>query len=86
MGKKKHEENRRNESENTFVFLCAFILLQVAKRENLQRITEKCNLENLITKEDIDKDNRLGTNEFYAAFSKLYSKYRLFFFLLVFYC
>ncbi|KAK7603150.1 hypothetical protein V9T40_003149 [Parthenolecanium corni] len=48
-------------------------LVKVAKRENLQRITEKCNLENLITKEDIDKDNRLGTNEFYAAFSKLYS-------------
>lgn len=65
-------------------FLYTSTLLQVAKRENLHRITEKCNLENLITKEDIDKDNRLGTNEFYAAFSKLYSKYTFFYY--PFYC
>jgi len=28
----------------------------------------------MIRFEDMDKDGRLGLNEFYAAFSKLYSK------------
>lgn len=53
--------------------LTAEELNKVAKRENLHSISDKCNLKSLITKEDIDKDDRLGSNEFYAAFSKLYS-------------
>lgn len=31
-------------------------------------------MSDMIRFEDMDKDNRLGLNEFYAAFSKLYSK------------
>lgn len=32
-------------------------------------------MSDMIRFEDMDKDGRLGLNEFYAAFSKLYSKY-----------
>lgn len=32
-------------------------------------------MSDMIRFEDMDKDSRLGLNEFYAAFSKLYSKW-----------
>lgn len=53
-------------------------MLQVSKRVDLRSISNKCYLKSLISREDIDKDNRLGSNEFYAAFSKLYSEYEIF--------
>lgn len=35
-------------------------------------------MSDMIRFEDMDKDGRLGLNEFYAAFSKLYSKYNIY--------
>lgn len=34
-------------------------------------------MSDMIRFEDMDKDGRLGLNEFYAAFSKLYSEYHV---------
>lgn len=53
---------------------------QIAEHEDLRRLSKKCSLSNMITYDDADKDGSLNVNEFYMAFSKLYSK--RFFFLL----
>ncbi|KAG8276434.1 Follistatin- protein 5 [Homalodisca vitripennis] len=46
---------------------------QVADQEHLSQLSQICNLRDMITYDDADKDGQLARNEFYAAFSKLYS-------------
>lgn len=48
---------------------------QITKQDKLDDISDVCVMSDMIRFEDMDKDGRLGLNEFYAAFSKLYSKY-----------
>ncbi|XP_023245992.1 follistatin-related protein 5-like isoform X2 [Copidosoma floridanum] len=48
-------------------------LEQVAEREDLRRLSKKCSLRHMIAYDDADRDGRLNVNEFYMAFSKLYS-------------
>ncbi|XP_050531611.1 follistatin-related protein 5-like [Daktulosphaira vitifoliae] len=48
-------------------------LVKVNKQEKLKALSNVCVLSDMIIFEDMDKDGRLGLNEFYAAFSKLYS-------------
>lgn len=55
--------------------LMGFIKFKVTKQDKLNDISDVCVMSDMIHFEDMDKDGRLGLNEFYAAFSKLYSKY-----------
>lgn len=50
-------------------------MFQITKQDKLDDISDVCVMSDMIRFEDMDKDGRLGLNEFYAAFSKLYSKY-----------
>lgn len=50
------------------------VTLQIADREDLEQLSKGCSLGNMINYDDTDKDGRLNINEFYMAFSKLYSK------------
>jgi hypothetical protein len=47
---------------------------QVAEREDLEQLSKGCSLGHMISFDDVDRDGRLNINEFYLAFSKLYSK------------
>jgi hypothetical protein len=47
---------------------------QIASREHLNQLAKGCSLGHMLTFDDTDKDGRLNINEFYMAFSKLYSK------------
>lgn len=47
---------------------------QINKQDKLDDISDVCVMSDMIRFEDMDKDGRLGLNEFYAAFSKLYSE------------
>ena len=51
-----------------------FLFLQIAEREDLEQLSRGCSLGHMISYDDADKDGRLNINEFYMAFSKLYSK------------
>ncbi|XP_050437468.1 follistatin-related protein 5-like [Adelges cooleyi] len=46
---------------------------KITKQDKLKDISDVCVVSDMIRFEDLDKDGRLGLNEFYAAFSKLYS-------------
>ncbi|XP_008555212.1 follistatin-related protein 5 [Microplitis demolitor] len=48
-------------------------LEQIAEREDLEQLSKGCSLGHMISYDDADKDGRLNINEFYMAFSKLYS-------------
>lgn len=48
--------------------------MQITKQDKLNDMSAVCVMSDMIRFEDMDKDGRLGLNEFYAAFSKLYSK------------
>ncbi|XP_012225565.2 follistatin-related protein 5-like [Linepithema humile] len=48
-------------------------LEQIAKEENMEELCAGCNLSHMISYDDTDGDGRLNVNEFYTAFSKLYS-------------
>ncbi|KAL5232841.1 hypothetical protein ACI65C_000251 [Semiaphis heraclei] len=48
-------------------------LQKITKQDKLDDISDVCVMSDMIRFEDMDKDGRLGLNEFYAAFSKLYS-------------
>ncbi|KAJ4433625.1 hypothetical protein ANN_15935, partial [Periplaneta americana] len=48
-------------------------LEQIAGREHLNQLAKGCSLGNMLSFDDADKDGRLNINEFYMAFSKLYS-------------
>lgn len=39
------------------------------------QLAKGCTLQDMVSFEDADKDGRLIINEFYTAFSKLYSKF-----------
>lgn len=43
----------------------------------MEELSAGCNLSHMISYDDTDGDGRLNVNEFYMAFSKLYSKYHL---------
>lgn len=43
----------------------------------MEKLSTGCNLSHMISYDDTDGDGRLNVNEFYMAFSKLYSKYHL---------
>jgi hypothetical protein len=47
---------------------------QIAGREHLNQLAKGCSLGHMLSFDDTDKDGRLNINEFYMAFSKLYSK------------
>lgn len=49
-------------------------LTAIAKAEHLDQLSSSCSLGDLVTYDDSDKDGRININEFYTAFSKLYSK------------
>ncbi|XP_065567373.1 follistatin-related protein 5-like [Artemia franciscana] len=59
--------------ENNSGLLEAEELKRVGAREQLSRLSHRCSLVDLLRYEDSDGNNRLDINEFYAAFSKLYS-------------
>ncbi|XP_058798656.1 follistatin-related protein 5-like isoform X1 [Phymastichus coffea] len=48
-------------------------LEQVAEHEELEQLSKGCSLGHLIGYDDADHDGKLNINEFYMAFSKLYS-------------
>ncbi|KAG5332318.1 FSTL5 protein, partial [Acromyrmex heyeri] len=48
-------------------------LLQIAEEENMEELCAGCNLSHMISYDDTDGDGKLNVNEFYMAFSKLYS-------------
>ncbi|XP_071050414.1 follistatin-related protein 5-like isoform X2 [Onthophagus taurus] len=48
-------------------------LNEVTSQEHLETLSKGCSLSNMIAYEDSDKDGKLNINEFYVAFSKLYS-------------
>ena len=54
-----------------------FVVGQIAQAEQLEQLSKGCNLADIIAFDDLDKDGRLSINEFYLAFSKLYSKFLL---------
>lgn len=55
--------------------LCDFSSPQIASKENLHQVSSGCSLGDMLTYDDTDRDGRLDINEFYVAFSKLYSKH-----------
>ncbi|KAL1123314.1 hypothetical protein AAG570_002400 [Ranatra chinensis] len=48
-------------------------LQKISDQEHLNTLSEGCSLSDMLTYDDSDKDSLLSVNEFYAAFSKLYS-------------
>lgn len=50
------------------------INFQIAGVEHLEALSNGCSLAHMIQYDDTDHDGRLTINEFYLAFSKLYSK------------
>ncbi|XP_076231703.1 follistatin-like 5 isoform X1 [Calliopsis andreniformis] len=48
-------------------------LEQIAENENLEELCRGCSLGHMISYDDTDGDGKLNVNEFYMAFSKLYS-------------
>uniref|UniRef100_A0ABD2XK46 Follistatin-related protein 5 n=1 Tax=Trichogramma kaykai TaxID=54128 RepID=A0ABD2XK46_9HYME len=48
-------------------------LERVAEREDLEQLSRGCSLAHMISYDDADRDGRLNINEFYMAFSKLYT-------------
>lgn len=44
-------------------------------QERLDSLSGGCSLSNMIQFDDTDNDGKLSINEFYVAFSKLYSEY-----------
>ncbi|GFY72427.1 follistatin-related protein 5 [Trichonephila inaurata madagascariensis] len=50
-------------------------LWQAAERDHLGQLSTSCILADMLLFDDADKDGRLNINEFYLAFSKLYSKW-----------
>ncbi|KAK7788916.1 hypothetical protein R5R35_007352 [Gryllus longicercus] len=48
-------------------------LEEIAKKEHLNKLAKGCSLGHMLAYDDTDKDGKLNINEFYVAFSKLYS-------------
>lgn len=48
---------------------------QITSQEHLESLSNGCTLSSMIHYEDTDHDGKLSINEFYVAFSKLYSKF-----------
>lgn len=51
-------------------------LWQAAERDHLGQLSASCILADMLLFDDPDADGTLDINEFYAAFSKLYSKWK----------
>lgn len=51
-------------------------LVQISDQEHLGTLSEGCSLTDMLRYDDTDQDSLLSVNEFYAAFSKLYSKFK----------
>ena len=49
-------------------------LIQTFEDEHLSQLSKECSLTDMLAFDDADHDGHLNLNEFYAAFSKLYSK------------
>lgn len=50
------------------------MLVQVSQMEEVSRLAEDCSLVDMLRYDDANTDGHLNLNEFYTAFSKLYSK------------
>ncbi|KAG8235847.1 hypothetical protein J437_LFUL015640 [Ladona fulva] len=48
-------------------------LVKISQREHLNQLAKGCDLGDMLSYDDTDKDGHLNINEFYMAFSKLYS-------------
>ena len=48
---------------------------QSCEDEHLSQLSKECSLSDMLAYDDADRDTHLNLNEFYAAFSKLYSQY-----------
>lgn len=59
---------------NFLLLLIATHLFQISDQEHLNELSEGCSLSDMLTYDDSDGDTLLSVNEFYSAFSKLYSK------------
>lgn len=55
--------------------MITFHFLQISAKEHLNLLSDGCTLSDMLTFDDLDKDNRIAINELYSAFSKLYSKF-----------
>ncbi len=49
--------------------------MQTFEDEHLSQLSKECSLSDMLAYDDVDHDTHLNLNEFYAAFSKLYSKF-----------
>lgn len=49
-------------------------MFQIAAQEHLDNLSNGCSLSSMIQFDDTDQDGKLNINEFYVAFSKLYSE------------
>lgn len=54
--------------------LDAFRSHQTFEDEHLVQLSKECALVDMLAYDDTDRDGHLNINEFYTAFSKLYSK------------
>ena len=55
------------------------ICVQTFEDEHLSQLSKECSLTDMLAYDDVDHDTHLNLNEFYAAFSKLYSKFSFYF-------
>lgn len=49
------------------------LIIQSSEDEHLSQLSKECSLSDMLAYDDADRDTHLNLNEFYAAFSKLYS-------------
>lgn len=54
--------------------LVSFLKKKTFEDEHLSQLSKECSLTDMLAFDDADHDGHLNLNEFYAAFSKLYSK------------
>ncbi|KAG1696653.1 Follistatin-related protein 5 [Nymphon striatum] len=59
--------------QNNNGLLEAVELDEIAKNDNLDKLSRKCKLSDMLKFDDADHDGHLNINEFYDAYSKLYS-------------
>ena len=52
--------------------------MQTLEDEHLSQLSKECSLMDMLAYDDVDHDTHRNLNEFYAAFSKLYTKFSLF--------
>ena len=57
-----------------FWLMSLTVVVKVSQEEEVSRLAEDCSLADLLHFDDTNNDGQLNLNEFYTAFSKLYSK------------